>query len=398
MIKSEATIRFVHEHREDDVRALALKARRDGDVDLPWALDQIQGWQTARRKLPSWAALNGIVFPPHLSMEQCSSEQTALYKCDIIKRLPQACRKTLLDLTGGLGVDFAFMARHFESSCYVERLEHLCETARHNFEVLGLNHVQVIHADAEEFLKDLATDPASTLLYLDPARRDSNSSRTYAIADCTPNVLELMHDLFKAANPVLIKLSPMLDWHKALNDLGNCVAEVHIVSVAGECKELLILLIADHEGEPTIHCVNDDQSLIYMPQENDVITTFATDEDAAYLYEPNASIMKAGCFGVLTERFPVKALRTDSHLFVSNEDVKDFPGRRFAINAITSMNKKELVSALKGITRANVAVRNFPMTAQALRKRLHLLDGGDIYIFGTTTAEGERRLYICRKA
>ena len=396
-MRNEATIRFVREHCEDDVRTLALLARHDGDVDLPWALDQIQGWQTARRKLPSWADIDGIVYPPHLSMEQCSSEATALYKCGVIEQLPQECRTTLIDLTGGFGVDFAFLARCCDRAVYVERMEHLCETAQHNFEVLGLKHVQVIHSDAEEVLLGLDTDPASTLLYLDPARRDINRSRTYAIADCTPNVLELMPDLLRVSDQILIKLSPMLDWHKALSDLCNRVAEVHIVSVGNECKELLMLIEAYYVGEPTVHCVNDDQSLIYTPSLDDGRPDIATEADAAYLYEPNASIMKAGCFGVLTDRYPVKALAVDSHLFVSNEEVKDFPGRRFAVTAVTTMNKKELATALKGITRANVAVRNFPMSAQDLRKRLHLQDGGDCYIFGTTSADGRRLLYCCHK-
>ena len=188
-MKNEATIGFVQEHREEDVRKLALQARRDSDVDLPWALDQIQGWQTARRKLPSWAAINGIVYPPHLSMEQCSSQQTALYKCSILDRLPEGNHETLVDLTGGFGVDFAFMALRAQRAVYVERQEHLCETARHNFGLLELSHATVIHADAEDALQDFDTKPASTLLYLDPARRDSNSARTYAITDCTPNVL-----------------------------------------------------------------------------------------------------------------------------------------------------------------------------------------------------------------
>ncbi|MBR5169752.1 MAG: SAM-dependent methyltransferase [Muribaculaceae bacterium] len=396
-MKNEATIRFVREHREEDVRALALKARRDGEVDLPWALDQIQGWQTARRKLPSWAAIDGIVYPPHLSMEQCSSEQTAIYKCEIVERLALASHESLVDLTGGFGVDFAFMARCCKQAVYVERQEHLCETAKHNLSLLGLDHATVIHGDAEDILNDLDMNPASTLLYLDPARRDNNSNRTYAISDCTPDVLELRDRLFKAADHVLLKLSPMLDWHKAVSDLGERVCEVHILSVANECKELLILMSANHQGEPVIHCVNDNQRFNYSPSQNDGPTLIADDENAAYIYEPNASIMKAGCFGLLTECFPVKALATDSHLFVSSEEIENFPGRRFAITAVTSMNKKELGRALKGVNRANVATRNFPMTAQQLRQRLRLQDGGDCYIFGTTNADGEHLLYICNK-
>lgn len=395
-MKNEATIGFVKAHREDDVRALALKARCD-DVDMPWALNQIQGWQKARRKLPSWADIDCIVYPPHLSMEQCSSEQTAIYKCSIVERLPQECRNTLVDLTGGFGVDFAFLAPLFGQAVYVERQEHLCETARHNFELLGLQHARIVNAESQNALNDINFEPASTLIYLDPARRDSNSSRTYAIADCSPNVLEMKDKLLAVAHHVLIKLSPMLDWHKAVSDLGQHVAEVHIVSVGNECKELLMLLNAEHRGEPIIHCMNDEQSLIYAPTLDDSNPTIAGDDEAAFLYEPNSSIMKAGCFGVITKRYPVKAIRPESHLFVSNDKVKDFPGRQFAVTAVSSMNKKELATALQSITHANIAVRNFPMTAQQLRKRLKLLDGGDIYIFGTTTATSQHLLYLCHK-
>lgn len=396
-MKNEATIQFVREHREEDVRTLALQTRRNGDIDMPWALDQIQGWQTACRKLPSWAAIDGIIYPPHLSMEQCSSEQTARYKAGIVDHLPDGSHKTLIDLTGGFGVDFAFMANCCQRAIYVERQEHLCETARHNFELLGLSHATIINKDAESVLDELTTDPASTLLYLDPARRYTNSSRTYAIADCTPNVLELRPLLFKAAQNILIKLSPMLDWHKAVSDLGNQVAEVHIVSVANECKELLMLLNANHTGEPVIHCVNDDQLLTYTPRQNDVPLPLADNGDAAFLYEPNASVMKAGCFSVLTERYPIRALAVDSHLFVSDSEIRDFPGRSFIIDTVTTMNKKELSQALAGTSRANVATRNFPITAQQLRQRLRLKDGGDTYIFGTTNARNQHLLYICHK-
>ena len=394
---NDHTIRFVKEHREEDVRTLALQARRDGDIDLPWALDQIQGWQTARRKLPSWAAIEGIIYPPHLSMEQCSSEATARYKCQIVDTLPAGSHETLIDLTGGFGVDFSYLATRAKRAVYVERQEHLCEVARHNFALLGLDHTDVINAQAEDTLRDLHTDRATTIIYLDPARRDSNSARTYAIADCTPNVLELQDVLLERANHILIKLSPMLDWHKAVSDLGGHVAEVHIVSAGNECKELLILLSTDHNGGPTIHCINDDQSLTFSPSRDAQPLLIADADHAACLYEPNASVMKAGCFEVLTGRYPVKALAADSHLFVSDDVIRDFPGRGFAIDAVTTMNKKEVARALAGITRANVATRNFPMTAQQLRQRLGLKDGGECYIFGTTTAAGQRMLYTCHK-
>lgn len=396
-MKNEETIGFVRKHREEDVRVLALRGCRDDGVDLPWALDQIQGWQTARHKLPSWSAIDGIVYPPHLSMEQCSSEATAIYKCGILERLASSCRETLIDLTGGFGVDFAFMAKCCGRAIYVERQSHLCDTARHNFELLGLKHTHIIQGDAESVINDISTDPASTLIYIDPARRDNNQGRTYAIADCTPNVLALLPQIFKKAHHVLLKLSPMLDWHKAVSDLGERVTEVHIVSINNECKELLILMSSRHQGESVIHCANDDKSLIYKASEDDGIPTIAGNNNSTYLYEPNASIMKAGCFSVVTQRYPVAALATASHLFVSNNEIKDFPGRSFIIDAVTTTNKKEQAQAFAGITCANVATRNFPLTAQQLRQRLKLKDGGDIYVFGTTNAMGQHQLYICHK-
>ena len=397
-MKDEVTIRFVREHRDEDVRQLALQTRRDGDVDLQWALEQIQGWQTARRKLPSWAAVDGLVFPPRLSMEQCSSEQTALYKCRIMESLPIACRTTLVDLTGGYGVDFAFMARNTSQAIYVERQERLCDIARHNFGLLGIDHATIVQGEAEEFIKKMSTDPASTLIYIDPARRDDNSNRTYAIEDCTPNVLAIKEQLLGLAHRVLIKLSPMLDWHKVISDLGGHVAQLHLVSVGGECRELLVLMDSDHEGSPVICCVNDNQHLSYDPsQETNEVAIAHSVADWHYLYEPNPSIMKAGCFDVITSRFPVQAVAIDSHLFVSDELIPDFPGRCFMITGITSMNKKELSVTLRGIRRANVAVRNFPMTAQELKVRLRLVDGCDCYIFGTTTNSGNHILLLCKK-
>ena len=234
-MRNEATIRFVLDHREEDVRALALRGSRDKDVDLPWALDQIQGWQAARRKLPSWAAIDGIVYPPHLSMEQCSSEQTARYKAEMAGR-----GQRLVDLTGGFGVDFSVMARGFAEAVYVERQAPLCEIAADNFRLLGLQQATVVCADGTDYLQ---TMPQADLIYIDPARRDDHGGRTYGIADCTPNVLSIRDLLMEKAERVLIKLSPMLDWRKAVTDLGpQYVREVHIVSVANECKELLILL------------------------------------------------------------------------------------------------------------------------------------------------------------
>lgn len=420
----DATLRFIQEHSEDDVKSLALRAHGLEGVDLPFALDQIAGRQTAKRKLPSWAAVDSVVYPPHISMEQCSSELTALYKKSVLDRLifhssfliPHS--PFIIDLTGGFGVDFSFMSRGFSRAVYVERQEHLCEMANHNFRCLGLDNVEVECEEAEEYLE--YCDNAD-VIYLDPARRDSHGGKTFAISDCTPDVIALLPMLLKKARLVMIKLSPMLDWRKAISDLGEQhILEVHIVSVDNECKELLILLSSHHALSsslssiaPSLHCVNISAGalssiavpLFRQPQCNkrQFVGSESPDNPSiaaipAFLYEPNASIMKAGCFDVVADRYPgIVKIAPNSHLFVSDKEIRDFPGRCFAIEKTTTMNKKELRSALAGITSANISIRNFPMSVADLRKRLKLKDGGNTYIFATTTEDGAHMLYICAK-
>ena len=390
---NQATIDFIHEHAEADVRQLALQGTKNPEVDLSFALEQIAGRQKAKTKLPSWAAVDGIVYPPHLSMEQCSSEQTARYKALI------AGKGTLIvDLTAGFGVDMAFMSQAFQKAIYVERQAPLCAISSENFKLLGLNHIEVICADGIDYLHQLEH---ADLIFLDPARRDNHGARTYGIADCTPNVLELRDELLKKADRVMLKLSPMLDWRKAVEDLGH-VNEVHIVSVDNECKELLLIL--SKEKKPLkLLCVNNDQ--VFEGDQGDWLNEHSIAEirvpvpmsSQAYLFEPNASIMKAGCFTLLEQRFNVSQLDKNSHLFVSDKDCSDFPGRRFTIEKTTSMNKRELKTALAGIDKANITVRNFPLSVAELRKRLKLKDGGNLYLFATTLADGQHQLFFCRK-
>ena len=383
---NEATRQFVREHREEDVRRLALGGKVEG-VDMSMALQQIAGWQTARKKLPSWAAVDGIIYPPHLNMEQCSSEQTARYKGG----LSLSEKGTFVDLTGGFGVDFSFMSCSFKKRIYVERSSGLCEMARHNFQVLGLE-AEVVNGDAEEYLRKMSH---ADVIFLDPARRDEHGCRTYGIEDCTPNVLELMPLLQEKADILILKLSPMLDWQKAVKDLGKGVHEVHIVSVDNECKELLLVVRQQPCTVLKVVCVNNDDIFEFSPSACSTVKQKPL--AMSCLYEPNASIMKAGCFAQVEERFGVCQLSVNSHLFISSHEVRDFPGRRFHIEAVTSMNKQELKAVLQGIERANIAVRNFPLTAEVLRKKLKIKDGGDLFIFGTTLPDNTHKLFICRK-
>ena len=424
-MKSDATAAFIRKNADADVRQLALRGTKDPEVDLPFALDQIAGRQTARQKLPSWAAVEDIIYPPHLSMEQCSSELTARYKAQIT-----GSGDTMVDLTGGFGVDFSFMAQGFARSVYVERQEHLCDIARENFRLLGLHQAEVVCGDSVDYLQTMS--PVD-VIYMDPARRDSHGGRTYDISDCTPDVLSLRDLLTAKARRVLIKLSPMLDWRKAVSDIGEAfVSEVHIVSVANECKELLVLVdgglwivngglwMVDGgeclvegggwrvEGEYSVRCVNlQPNGSAQVFSFNPPPSTFNLQPSTLhqkpstlhqhYLYEPNTSIMKAGCFAEVAERFGVAQVAQNSHLFTSAEPVEDFPGRSFQIEAVTSMNKRELKQHLQGLTQANIAVRNFPLSVAELRRRLKLGEGGDVYIFATTLEDKSHALLITRR-
>ena len=449
---NQATQDFIRQHQDEDVRQLAFLGSKYPEVDMPFALDQIRGRKMARVKLPRWASLEGIIYPPHISMEQCSSESTALYKAELAARLlglPASSSGTemkteneieFVDLTGGFGVDFSYIAARLGvKSMYVERQAHLCEAAKENFERLGLKNaivkngdgIEVLHsllpkkddaASADDSLGITYDQPLSLLktnlglkiIFIDPARRDDAGNKVVSLKDCTPDVTVLQEEMLSKADYVIIKLSPMLDWHRAISELSH-VREVHIISVNNECKELLLVLSArnmgdmeassadgevKHAGNLRIYCVNNAQS--FVCDELDMETSPvkiapSTLEEMQYLYEPNASLMKAGCFGVLSDRYDARMLSKNSHLFVSQAPIEAFPGRSFRIIAISSFNKKELKRHLSGITKANIATRNFPLTVAELRKRLKLKDGGETYIFATTLSNESHVLMITEK-
>lgn len=495
-IMNQATLDFIRQHQDDDVRQLAFLGSKYPEVDMPFALDQIRGRKMARVKLPRWASIDGIIYPPHISMEQCSSEQTALYKAELAARLlglspsssengeekekesenasnlhlseicefagkgavdsefaknETTCEKQqiltepeenvneikgephggdfseetgFVDLTGGFGVDFSYIASRLGvKSMYVERQAHLCEAAKENFGRLGLMNAIVKNGDGIEVLHSFAskkeaaasdslgitedqsqsllkTNLGLKLIFIDPARRDDAGNKVVSLKDCTPDVTLLQEEMLSKADYVIIKLSPMLDWHRAVSEL-NCVQEVHIISVNNECKELLLVLSARNVGNLRIYCVNDAQSFVCDEldmESSSVKIALSTLEEMQYLYEPNASLMKAGCFSVLSERYGARMLSKNSHLFVSREPIAVFPGRSFRIIAVSSFNKKELKRHLSGITKANIATRNFPLSVAELRKRLKLKDGGETYIFATTLSDESHVLVITEKA
>ena len=510
-IMNQATLDFIRQHQDDDVRQLAFLGSKYPEVDMPFALDQIRGRKMARVKLPRWASIDGIIYPPHISMEQCSSEQTALYKAELAARLlglspsssengeekekesenasnlhlseicefagkgavdsefaknEATCKKQqilteseenvnetkeephegdfseeigFVDLTGGFGVDFSYIASRLGvKSMYVERQAHLCEAAKENFGRLGLKNAIVKNGDGIEVLHSFASKKEAAasdslgitegqsrsllktklglkLIFIDPARRDDAGNKVVSLKDCTPDVTLLQEEMLSKADYVIIKLSPMLDWHRAVSEL-SCVKEVHIISVNNECKELLLVLSArnmggmeassadgevKHAGSLRIYCVNDAQSFVCDEldmESSSVRIAPPVLEEMQYLYEPNASLMKAGCFSVLSERYGARMLSKNSHLFVSQAPIEAFPGRSFRIIAVSSFNKKELKRHLSGITKANIATRNFPLSVAELRKRLKLKDGGETYIFATTLSDESHVLVITEKA
>lgn len=399
------TLAFIKENAKSNPNNAALKASRNAGIDVTFAVNQIAGKQIAQQKLPKWASCEEIIYPAHISMEQCSSQATAQYKANIAQKLlselnEENTSNTLVDLTGGFGVDCAIMAEVFDSTICIEQQSDLSAISQHNMRALGLSKVTCYNNNSLEALNQISS---ATMIYIDPARRNNQGSRTYAIEDCTPNVLSIKDQLLKKAQIVIIKLSPMLDWHKTVNDFGGNVAQVHIVAHHNECKELLIVLSKSQHTKLPIYCVNDNQLTVieaaYDTSKNQVSILSGLDgkskenktldvqkwrEWSRYVYEPNAAIMKAGCLKFLEEKYGIKQIEPNSHIGVAEKHYANFPGKIWKIENICSLNKKEIKKALADITHANIVTRNFPMSAETLKKRLKIQDGGNIRLIATT--------------
>ncbi|WP_289147583.1 SAM-dependent methyltransferase [uncultured Bacteroides sp.] len=397
---SPETQLFIREHSSDDVRALALQAKKYPDIDMPTAITQIAGRQVAAEKIPSWREMEEIWYPKHLSLEQCSSEITARYKARLLQG------DSLTDLTGGFGIDCSFLAAGFKSATYVERQEELCEIAAHNFPILNLSHINVRNEDGAAYLQTMS--PVDCI-FLDPARRNEHGGKTVAISDCEPDVAGLEELLLSKAKRIMVKLSPMLDLSLALKELKH-TQEVHILSVNNECKELLLLLGQEAPTEQAppeeipIRCANlftkgaqEEQHFAFTREQEQHSQCTYTDSLGDYLYEPNASLLKAGAFRSVAAAYSVRKLHPNSHLYTSDTFIENFPGRIFRIVNQCSFNRKEAKESLADLKKANVTVRNFPATVAELRKRLHLTEGGDTYLFASTLNDGRKVIIRCEK-
>lgn len=387
----------IKDFRHIPVSELALKLAGRKDIDVADTLQQVDGWQRMREKVPSWAAVDGLRYPHRLALEQCSGEAAARYKAEVVQRLMahSPAPTSMADLTGGFGVDFSFVARTFSRATYVERQESLCALARHNFPLLGLTQAEVVCADGVDHLRTMA--PVD-LLFLDPARRDSQGRKTVLIEDCEPDVCALLPRLLEKARFVVLKLSTMLDIAGALRSL-RCVREVHVVAAGGEAKDLLLVIERGWDAEPTV-CVNESGCTFRFTygEEAAAQPAFAEGADLGrYLYEPGAATLKAGAFKLIATRFSLKKLHPNSHLYTASELRDGFPGRTFCVEHVLGFGKRD-VKALHELTdSANLTVRNFPSTVAALRKKLKLREGGRFYLFATTLADGSHALLVCTK-
>lgn len=390
MILSPLLREFIKEHENDDIHSLLLQAKKYPDIDIQMAVQQIVGRRVMREKVSSWYSNDLIIYPKHISLEQCSSEQAAIYKADLVSG------DSMVDLTGGFGIDFSFISKKFNKSIYVERQEELCSIARFNFESLRLKNVSVIHSEAIEYLQKMS--PLS-LIYIDPSRRDTSGRKTVLIEDCTPDILEIENLLEERSEKVMIKLSPMLDISLAVKSMRN-VSEVHIVSVNNECKELLF--IKEKGCELTaFHCINILKDRIdrfaFTREQEERASVNYTHVVGKYLYEPNPSVIKAGAYKYFAEANNLKKLHPSSHLYTSDVYCSECQGRHFQVEQICSLSKKDIKQYLSDIRQANITTRNFPLSTQEIRQKTKLKDGGDIYIFATTLANDQKVLIICKK-
>lgn len=390
-----ALMAFIQAHLSDDPDRLLLSASRYPEIDMPFVVAQITARRQIKEKLPTWYQQEQLLFPAKIAAEQCSSEQTALYKQQLVTE-----EDTLCDLTGGLGIDSYYFSRRVKQVYYIERFPSYCEVARANMATLGARNVVVLEGDSTQWLDQL---PAIDVFYVDPARRGEGNKRMFALSDCEPDLTQLLPRLLAKAPRVIAKLSPMADLRQTLALLPTTQA-IHILSVKNECKELLFVIGREpRESAVPIHCVHltkqaasDECFVCSLEAEQQAASHLATTL-RRYLYEPNASVLKAGAFKQVACQFPVEKLQVSSHLYTSDLYLDRFPGRRFEVDEVIPFHSKSCKQLAGQSLQANVTTRNFPLTVEALRKKCRIREGGDIYLFATTGPKEEKLLIRTHK-
>lgn len=389
---SAEEIKYLADHADQEAATLMLQASRYPGLPVALLVQQIQARQKARYKLPTWYQQAQVRYPANLSVEQSSSEKTAAYKAGLVQG------DLLVDLTGGFGVDSFFFAKRFRQVRYVERQPALCQVAAYNARVLGAGNIRFHQAEARAFLESFPGQ--ADVIYLDPARRDQANKKVHLLSDCEPDILALLPLLLAKSRQVLLKTSPMLDIHLALQQLPQ-VRQVHVVAVDNECKEVLYLLGPDSPSSPPIRAVNlagegQPQAFTFdLQSEEQTQVSYA--EPGTFLYEPNAAILKAGGFKALASHYHLAKLHRNSHLYTADTVISDFPGRIFRRLATCRYQKKELLSHLPD-KKANITVRNFPETVAQIRAKTGLKEGGNRYLLATTDLHNKPVILVCEKA
>lgn len=380
--------RFIEEHASSDVHALSLKVDSVNGVPFARIAEQIAGRQKAAAKLPQYVDAGGILYPPALNLEQSSSERTARFKTELLVAGDLAGYHSCADLTGGFGVDALYLSRIFTTLHFVEPDARLLALARHNHTCLGRDNIFYCDSDAESFLR--ATDKQFDLVYVDPSRRPGGAGKAIEITGYAPDVRTLMPLALAHSRFCLLKASPMLDIQRGLAILPH-VKKVVVVAVKSEVRELLFLSDRQYTDEPRIEAVHlskasDETFSFYRRDEQATAVEYAGPQ--RYIYEPNASILKAGAFKLIAARFHLAKLHRNTHFYTSGELVVDFPGRVFEVHAVATRMTPEL-NRYFSEGKANVVVRNYPLTAEQLKTKAGLRDGGSQYLLGFTTTGGK---------
>ncbi|OAB77930.1 class I SAM-dependent methyltransferase [Cochleicola gelatinilyticus] len=379
-----ATVQEFIINYNDPLEKLAFAGSPFKEITTQELIQQIESRKKTVKKLPSYYNTEGVYYPPKLNIEQTSSEETAAYKATIV------AGNNIADLTGGFGVDSLYFGKNFRQVDHYEHNEALSEIAAHNFIMLNARTITCFAQDGLSGIENKKYD----VIYIDPSRRHNTKGKVFFLRDCEPNIPEVLDTLFNHTSTILLKTSPMLDLSIGLEELSN-VEEIHVVAVSNEVKELVWLLKKDCFNTPLIKTIN---------YTNEVVETFnfklsdtsetIYDNPKRFLYEPNTAILKSGAFHLLSDAFKVKKLHQHSHLYTS-EALREFPGRRFSIDKVVNYSKKEMRGL--HIDKANISIRNFPESVATLRKKWNIKDGGELYLFFTTTIENQKILLVCSK-
>ncbi|NBL65100.1 class I SAM-dependent methyltransferase [Flavobacterium sp. NST-5] len=379
---------FINDNLNEDFNRLALKKNPFPEYDWKEILNQIAAKSKAKTKLPTWFENNAVIFPSKISVEQTSSEKTAAFKASLI------CGDSLIDLTGGFGVDDFYFAKNFKNVVHCEINPELSAIVKHNFEILKAENIQCETGDSLAILHKL--NRKFSWIYIDPSRRNDAKGKVFLLEECLPNVPFLQSEYFRYADNILIKTAPILDISAGINELKN-VAKIHVVALENEVKELLWEIQKDYHNSIEIKTVNlqknKPETFNYLWKLEPKILL---SKPLTYLYEPNHAILKSGGFDFLIERFNVKKLHQHSHLFTSETLVEDFPGRKFKVENVFPYNKKMMKENIAD-KNANVATRNFPESVENLRKKWKIKDGGNSYVFFSTNLKNEKIVLLCQK-